>query len=394
MIAITNIDNFTIISSITLLMVAIVFSFMCPYARFKRRKWENRVKDDSQESLPPLSIILTPHDEPEALERNLPSLIAQQYEPGFQIIVIIDEGEEDTENVLKKFQHKLDEQQSKCNIYVTYIPQSSRYVSRKKLAMTLGIKAAKTEWLLLTEPTLKPASDNWLKTMAENCTEDTSLVLGYGGYDDEASSFKRFERLNSAYYLMREAANGNAYAAVAPNIMMRKSEFMKRDGFLGNLNLIHGEYDFLVNKYSRQGRVALETRDDAWTIEDAPMRSTWIAKHVLYMETRKWLSRSFAHRLWFNMDQIAIHVSFLLPITAMCWGGLTSNMILITAAVLSLLIESILRSVITKSAMSSFNEHIPLLLAYPYQLTLVWRNLSFMVRHKMASSLDFTTHKQ
>ena len=91
MIAITNIDNFTIISSITLLMVAIVFSFMCPYARFKRRKWENRVKDDSQESLPPLSIILTPHDEPEALERNLPSLIAQQYEPGFQIIVIIDE---------------------------------------------------------------------------------------------------------------------------------------------------------------------------------------------------------------------------------------------------------------------------------------------------------------
>lgn len=164
---------------------------------------------------------------------------------------------------MKRLQHSLDETSSNCSIYVTSIPKSSRYVSRKKLAMTLGVKAAKTEWLLLTESTVNPASDTWLQTMAENCTDDNSLVVGYGAFDDEVSAFKRFERLNSSYYLMREAANGNAYAAMAPNIMIRKSEFMEQDGFRGNLNLIHGEYDFLVNKYSEQGRVALETRDDA-----------------------------------------------------------------------------------------------------------------------------------
>lgn len=393
MISIINIDNFTIISGAILLFVAIVFSFITPYLRFKRGKWERQEKAHA-DSLPPLSVIITPHDEPEALERNLPSMMAQKYEPGFQIIVIIEEGEGETEEVLKRFQHSLDETQSNCSIYVTYIPQSSRYVSRKKLAMTLGIKAAKTDWILLTEPTVKPASDTWLQTMAENCTEDNSLVLGYGAFDDEASAFKRFDRLNAAYYLMREAARGNAYATIAPNIMIRKSKFMEQDGFRGNLNLIHGEYDFLVNKYSAQDRVALETRREAWTIEDAPSDLTWKARNIIYAETRKWLDRSLGHRFWFNLDQLALHIQFILAIVGMVWGGVTSNVILLASSALAFVVGYVLHTVFGKMAMSAFDEKIPLLLIYPFQLSVIWKNLVYLLRHKFSNKLDFTTHKQ
>ena len=393
MTSITNIDNFTIISGSILLFVAIVSAFICPYFRFKRSKWEKQEKA-SNGSLPPLSVILTPHDEPEALERNLPSLMAQKYESGFQIIVIIEEGEGETEEVLKRIQHSLDETSSNCSIYVTYIPQSSRYVSRKKLAMTLGIKAAKTEWILLTEPTVKPASDTWLQTMAENCTDDNSIVVGYGAYDNEASAFKRFERLNSAYYLMREAAHGKGYASIAPNVMIRKSEFMEQDGFRGNLNLIHGEYDFLVNKYSTDGRTALETRSQAWTIEDAPSKLTWITQHNIYAETRRWLSRSLSHRLWFNIDQFALHIPFLMTIAGMVWGGLTSNIILLIASALAFVVGFILHTVFAKNAMSAFDEQIPWLLVYPFQLSIIWKNLIYLLRHRFSSKLDYTTHKQ
>lgn len=393
MISITNIDNFTIISGAILLFVAIVSSFISPYLRFKRGKWERQGKACG-DSLPPLSVILTPHDEPEALERNLPSLMAQKYAPGFQIIVIIEEGEGETEEVLKRFQHSLDETQSDCSIYVTYIPQSSRYVSRKKLAMTLGVKAAKTEWILQTEPTLKPASDAWLQTMAENCTDDNSLVVGYGAFDDEVSAFNRFERLNSSYYLMREAANGNAYAALAPNIMIRKSEFMEQDGFRGNLNLIHGEYDFLVNKYSGQGRVALETRYEAWTIEDAPSPATLKARHIIYAETRKWLSRSLGHRFWFNLDQLALHVPFLMTVAGMAWGGATSNVILLSVSAFAFVVGYVLHTVFGRMAMAAFDERMPLLLIYPFQLSIIWKNLIYLLRHRFSNKLDFTTHKQ
>ena len=246
----------------------------------------------------------------------------------------------------------------------------------------------------MTEPTSKPASDTWLQTMAENCTNSTQLVVGYGGYEDEASAFKRFERLNSAYYLMREAAQGNAYASLAPNIMIRKSVFMKQNGFLGNLNLIHGEYDFLVNKYSEEGKVALETRDAAWILDDAPDHSVWMAGHIFYRETRKWLERSFVHRVWFNIDQTALHLSFLLLLMGIVWGAVTLNVVLLAAAVLGLILSIVLRTVFGSKAMSAFGEHVPALFICPYRLSLVWRNLFYGMRYKAADKLDFTTHKQ
>lgn len=393
-----SIDNFTIISSAVLLVVAVVSSFISPYLRFRKSKWEKdreRMPETEEEatSLPPLSVILAPHDEPDAISRNLPAIMSQKYPAGFQIIVVVEEGEGETEDMLKRFQ-QLDKEPSDCSLYITYIPQSSRYVSRKKLAMTLGVKAAKTEWLVMTEATSKPASDTWLQTMAENCTDSTQLVVGYGGYEDEASSFIRFERLNAAYYLMREAARGNAYAALAPNIMIRKSVFMRQDGFLGNLHLIHGEYDFLVNKYSEEGKVALETRDTAWTLDDVPEHSVWIAGHVFYRETRKWLSRSSAHRAWFNIDQITLHLSFLLLLAGIVWGVVAMNVVLLAAAVLGLILSIVLRTVFGSKAMSAFGEHVPALFIYPYRLSLVWRNLFYGMRYKAADKLDFTTHKQ
>ncbi len=55
------------------------------------------------------------------------------------------------------------------HLYYTYIPESSRYMSRKKLQITLGVKAAKYEWIILTEPNLHAqATTSGLHTMARN----------------------------------------------------------------------------------------------------------------------------------------------------------------------------------------------------------------------------------
>lgn len=95
-----------------------------------------------------------------------------------------------------------------------------------------------------------------------------------------------------------------------------------------------------MNKYSEEGKVALETRDAAWTLDDAPDHPVWMAGHVFYRETRKWLERSFAHRVWFNIDQIVLHLSFLLTVVGIVWGAVTVNVVLLAAAVLGLLLVS------------------------------------------------------
>ncbi len=58
-------------------------------------------------------------------------------------------------------------------------------MSRKKLQITLGVKAAKHEWIILTEPNCRPSNDKWFQTMARQCQDPNHLVLGYVALDEE-----------------------------------------------------------------------------------------------------------------------------------------------------------------------------------------------------------------
>lgn len=128
------------------------------------RKNELRFSDE----LPPVSILICAHNETENLRRSLPAMLAQDY-PQFELIVINDGEKNENEAYLSQLenQHK--------NLYHSFVPNSSRYISRKKLAITLGIRAARYEWLVLTEANCLPQSDQWLRLLARNFTSCTEV---------------------------------------------------------------------------------------------------------------------------------------------------------------------------------------------------------------------------
>lgn len=396
------IDTFTIVAAAAVVVVAVLSALFSPFFRFKqswREEDVSAVDDDTPaeadtSALPKLSVILSPHDEAEKLAENLPLLLRQKYPAGYQVIVVIEQGEHDTEDVIKRMQMSLDNGQGDSSLYMTYIPDSSRYMSRKKLAMTLGVKAAKTEWVLFTEGYTKPDSEYWLQAMARHCADSVHTVIGYGRYAPETSAFKRFERLNTAYYLMREDVTGTAYTTLSHNLMLRKSDFMQLEGFRSNLNLIRGEYDFLVNDYAPLGDTALVTNPQAWVTDDVPTYKSWLNKHIMYAETRKWLQRSGSHRAWFNADQTALYVGLAACVAGVAYGVAATNVIILAASILAFIVSVVVRTVSGHKAMKAFGEHVPAILIYPYELSLPWRNLRYLLKHRLADKLDFTTHKQ
>jgi GT2 family glycosyltransferase len=399
----TDFDSVSLIGSAVVVLLSIISPLLNPFFRFRRPKDEGTDEEtlspeekdsETASSLPYLSIVIAPHDQAEDLEKHLPTILHQDYPAGYQVIVVTEVSDHDTNDVLKRFQLSLKEEPSNASLYVTSILDSSRFMSRKKLAITLGVKAASSEWVLLTDADCEPASDKWLQGMGSCCDEGTNLVIGYSNYDDSASAFKRFERLHTAYYLMREDVKGTAYRTNGCNLMFRKEDFMKGDGYLGNLQLIRGEYDFIVNKYAVKGGTGLCLAPEAWVIEDSPSKKAWLNKHVFYLETRKHLQRSWLHRLWFNVDQLFLHVSFLSAIAGIVFGILTGRLLLAVASVLALLILSTLHTVIGRKATKDFQEKISPLCIFPYQLGILWHNLSHLLRHRMANKLEFSTHKQ
>ena len=161
------------VTTIVICAIIIVAAFITPLINifFRKVEDEESATDDSQ--LPCLSVLLTVQDNARELEQHLPAMLTQDYPAGFEVIVVVGKGEDDTDDVLKKLSATYP------NLYTTFIPDSSRYMSRKKLAVTLGVKAARHEWILMTEASCQPASDQWLKTMARHCQEGTDMVIGY-----------------------------------------------------------------------------------------------------------------------------------------------------------------------------------------------------------------------
>lgn len=386
-------DTLTLIASVTLLLLGILTPMLSPFFRFRKAKHPSADDAPDTAGLPPLSIILTPLDDAFELKKNLPALLRQDYAPGYQVIIVIGQGDHEAESIIGEVLDTVDLAQTHAEVYVTCIPQSSRYISRKKLAITLGIKAARHEWVLPTEASCRPASPQWLAGMARHCTPTTNLVIGYGRYEESTLSFRRYERLRDSHYLMREDAVGTAYRTNSHNLLLRKQTFMEGDGYLGNLHLMRGEYDFLVNKYAARGTTALEIGEGAWLVEDEPTDKTWLNKHIFYMESRKFLARGARHRWLFNLDQAALHLSLLLAVAGVAYGALTRCWVLLGCAAVTLVVNIVLRTILCHKALSAFDEAISPIKAFFFELTIVWRNLGYWLRYRRADRNDFTTHK-
>ena len=353
----------------------------------------------------PLTLLITVQQkQAQMLERHLPQFLSQDYAPGFEVVVVAEKGDSDTEDVLNRYA-------GNPLLYSTYIPDSSRYMSRKKLAITLGVKAAHNEWIVMTDAFCSPSGNHWLQAIASHIADNTTdeanqvhlpsegdgggynLIIGYSNYDDEARPYYRFERLQQACYTMREARRGKAYRAMGCNVAFRKSEFIAGDGFRGNLEHTRGEYDFLVNKFSQRRSTAVANEPDAWIIDDAPTRHEWRSRHIYYMHTRKYLARSFRHRLLPFIDELALHLCFLAIIGIGVFAGLTSRWILLGAAVVALVIAVCMRTSFARKTVRAYGEDIASWRLYPYELSGIWHKFYQHIRYWRADKAGFTSHK-
>ena len=123
----------------------------------------------------PVSVIICARNEADNLKAFLPAVLEQDY-PEFEVIVVNDCSEDNTEEVLTSLSSRYKQ------LHVTTIHKDSSLVHSKKMALFLGIKAASNEYLLLTDADCRPETDKWIDLMISGFRENQQFVLGYGGY--------------------------------------------------------------------------------------------------------------------------------------------------------------------------------------------------------------------
>ena len=376
------ISTTTIIAGAVVVLLAVLGSLINPFLRSLRFQ-----KTETAENQPPVSILITAHDNLAELERNLPMFLRQQYAADYQVIVVCQSTDGETQDFLKRTAAE------NPHLYYTYIPESSRYMSRKKLQITLGVKAAKHEWIILTEPNCRPSNDKWLQTMVHQCQDPNHLVLGYVALDEETKSVRRFDSIRKAYYVLRRAQQTYGYRSHMPNVAFRKSDFMKEQGYQGNLEYVRGEYDFLVNKYALCGDTATELDCDAWLIREAPSNKSWHNAHLYLQASRKSLERAGSMRTLMFFDHLMPHLSLIATLAVAAYSILMKNWILTGCAGFSFLLLFIVRMLIANKAIKHFDDGIAMFKLPFFEYGIIWRNLATKLRYWRADKNDFTSHK-
>lgn len=253
-----------ILLSVLVLSLTIQLGFyFIPYTAILRRTRKIK-KGDVPHTVeqPPVSIIICARNEGDNLHRFLPLVLEQNYED-YEVIVVNDGSCDDTEEIIK------DLQKVYHNLYITNIPQETRIISHKKLAITVGVKAAKNEILLFTDADCRPLTPNWITSIVRNFNDQTEFVLGHGNYYREhgfISKMVSYDTLTIAMQYMGFALLGYPYMGVGRNMAYRKSTFFNHKGFAGFLHVASGDDDLLINAFGKKHNTRIEPSLEAETL--------------------------------------------------------------------------------------------------------------------------------
>jgi glycosyltransferase involved in cell wall biosynthesis len=193
----------------------------------------------------PISVIVCAKNEEQNVAQFIPLLAEQDY-PDFEIVLIDDASSDTTLDVFEEFEKKY------TNIRLVKVENNEAFWGNKKYALTLGIKAAKKDYLLFTDADCYPTTKDWITAMSSQFTMQKKIVLGYGGYDKIPNSFLnkliRFETLLTAVQYFSWAKLGKPYMGVGRNLAYKKEEFFNVNGFINHIQIRSGDDDLFINE--------------------------------------------------------------------------------------------------------------------------------------------------
>ena len=239
----------------------------------------------------PVSVIVCARDEAGNLTRNLPGVLVQNYRTTHEVIVVNDNSEDETKYILEEFQ------KSFRKLIVVPLTQEAKLIAGKKFPLSIGIKSAKNEIVLLTDADCIPASENWMFKMQDGFSEETEIVLGYGSYFKKPGLLNkliRFETFHTALQYLSYALAGMPYMGVGRNLSYKKDLFFKNKGFSSLNQIPGGDDDLFINKVATKTNTAIVIDPEAHTMSEPKKKwSHWWNQKLRHYSTAKYYKPKF-----------------------------------------------------------------------------------------------------
>lgn len=230
----------------------------------------------------PLTVIICARNEEDNLFKHLPFILEQDY-PTFEVIVVNDQSIDDSVHIIKAFQKQY------SHLKLIELERNKHRMVGKKLPLTVGIKGAKFEHLILTDADCYPSSNQWLKKMSQHFSPDKKIVLGYGPYETQkglVNKLIRFDTTSIAIDYFSMAKTGLAYMGVGRNMGYSKTLFESVGGFKSHYHIASGDDDLFVKEAATRKNVAIEMSAESWVYSKPKTTfKSWIAQKQRHYTT-------------------------------------------------------------------------------------------------------------
>jgi glycosyltransferase involved in cell wall biosynthesis len=333
-----------------LVVVAVqVFYYSFIFGKFSFTKpTENKIKRIG------ISIIVCAKNEENNVRNLIQKLLEQNY-PEFEIVLIDDASSDGTLEIFEEFEISSDK------IKLVKVENNEAFWGNKKFALTLGIKAAKFEYLLFTDADCIPNTNNWIKEMSSSFTSQKTIILGYGGYEKVKNSFLnkmiRFDTVLIAVQYFSWAKLGRPYMGIGRNLAYHRSEFFKNNGFINHMKIKSGDDDLFINEVANKKNTAICFNSESFTCSKSKLNfKDW------QLQKRRHITTSKFYKKRDKLQLSAFFISQLLFFTLLIINLLLNNYIEIVS--IGLIIRYLSSYIAFSKSATKFNEK-DLIILYP-----------------------------
>jgi len=265
----------TVVLALSLVVLCLYYGLF--HFRVGRYKGPSRGKGNAQGSqLPQVSVVMAAQNDSEWLRSNLVYLLEQDY-PDFEVVVVDYLSTDDTQFVLRLLAENYK------NLKIVTFHENVNGYHGLKYPLSIGIKSAKNDILLLAEPECMPMENThftWIREMVSGYTHDhVQIVLGYSGIAYKPSLFnwlQQYDNLDYSVEYLGAAALHHPFTGNGRNLSYRRSLFMKNDGFIYHYHIPEGADDMFVNQNCRRHNTSVVLSRDAFTVcEPQPTLRGW-----------------------------------------------------------------------------------------------------------------------
>lgn len=259
---------------------------------------------------PPVSIVIVARNEYHNLTKNLPLFLEQEY-PDFEVVVVNHVSDDETKDLLN------DLKTQSSRLKVVHITQDLNFFKGKKFPLSLGIKSAANDIVLLTDADCAPSSKKWIYSMVRNYTPNTQVVLGYGPYINEkgfVNKLIRYDTFMIAMQYLSYALAGVPYMGVGRNLSYTRTVFFESGGFTSHYKVSSGDDDLLIGQIANKKNTKIEISPESFIYSEPKKTfSAWIKQKQRHLTTGRFYKTKFKMLLGvFSITQLLFYISLIL----------------------------------------------------------------------------------